>query len=268
VGILLPCRLAASSTVIPTFRFTMARQHSCRARGRQNFDAEFRTGGIEKEFSKIAEEVRTRYTLDYIHDDRSSRQVPHPRVKVLRPNLTVDCKKGLLGPRAVRQSAAACHAVDLHDHETDVAMNMDAMNSLLGGNALLALGCCHPWGGGDLPGGMEVKRPRQPGRGLRIVPVQPRDEFIVLVGSHTCARRRSHMRRLAGVGHPPPESAGGLSLTSLLHRSLSRAPGCIGRRQCLLAGRDLPRPLTLGQSGIAGASSTARLRHGGQSPSG
>ena len=60
-----------------------------------NFDAEFRTGGIEKSFAKIAEEVRTRYTLDYItHEPLIDGKYRTLEVKVLRPNLTVIAKKG------------------------------------------------------------------------------------------------------------------------------------------------------------------------------
>ena len=60
-----------------------------------NFDAEFRQKGIEESFAKIADEVRTQYTIGYYtHEpfiDGKYRQV---EVKVLRPNLTVIAKKG------------------------------------------------------------------------------------------------------------------------------------------------------------------------------
>jgi VWFA-related protein len=60
-----------------------------------NFDGEFRQKGIETSFAKIAEEVRTQYTIGYYtHEpfiDGKYRQV---EVKVLRPNLTVIAKKG------------------------------------------------------------------------------------------------------------------------------------------------------------------------------
>jgi VWFA-related protein len=60
-----------------------------------NFDGEFRQKGIENSFAKIAEEVRTQYTIGYYtHEpfiDGKYRQV---EVKVLRPNLTVIAKKG------------------------------------------------------------------------------------------------------------------------------------------------------------------------------
>jgi VWFA-related protein len=60
-----------------------------------NFDGEFRQRGIETSFAKIAEEVRTQYTVGYVtHEpfiDGKYRQV---EVKVLRPNLTVIAKKG------------------------------------------------------------------------------------------------------------------------------------------------------------------------------
>ena len=51
--------------------------------------------GIETSFAKIAEEVRTQYTVGYYtHEpfiDGKYRQI---EVKVLRPNLTVIAKKG------------------------------------------------------------------------------------------------------------------------------------------------------------------------------
>ncbi len=60
-----------------------------------NFDSEFRQGAIEASFAKIAEEVRTQYTIGYYtHEpfiDGKYRQI---EVKVLRPNLTVIAKKG------------------------------------------------------------------------------------------------------------------------------------------------------------------------------
>jgi VWFA-related protein len=60
-----------------------------------NFDGQFRQKGIETSFAKIAEEVRTQYTVGYYtHEpfiDGKYRQV---EVKVLRPNLTVMAKKG------------------------------------------------------------------------------------------------------------------------------------------------------------------------------
>ena len=60
-----------------------------------NFDGEFRQRGIEDSFARIAEEVRTQYTVGYYtHEpfiDGKYRQV---EVKVLRPNLTVIAKLG------------------------------------------------------------------------------------------------------------------------------------------------------------------------------
>jgi VWFA-related protein len=60
-----------------------------------NFDGEFRQKGIEDSFARIAEEVRTQYTLGYYtHEpfiDGKYRQV---EVKVMRPNLTVIAKLG------------------------------------------------------------------------------------------------------------------------------------------------------------------------------
>ncbi len=58
-------------------------------------DAEFRTPGIARSFSKIAEEVRTQYTIGYYSRepfvDGKYRKL---EVKVLRPNLTVIAKEG------------------------------------------------------------------------------------------------------------------------------------------------------------------------------
>jgi VWFA-related protein len=60
-----------------------------------NFDGEFRQKGIEESFARIAEEVRTQYTLGYYsHEpfiDGKYRQI---EVKVMRPDLTVIAKKG------------------------------------------------------------------------------------------------------------------------------------------------------------------------------
>ncbi len=59
------------------------------------FDAEFRTGGIEKSFARIAEEVRTQYTLGYYtHEPFIDGKYRTVEVRVLRPNLTVIAKKG------------------------------------------------------------------------------------------------------------------------------------------------------------------------------
>lgn len=60
-----------------------------------NFDAEFRTGGIEKSFAEIAKEVRTQYTVGYYtHEDFIDGKYRSLEVKVLRPNLTVIAKRG------------------------------------------------------------------------------------------------------------------------------------------------------------------------------
>jgi VWFA-related protein len=59
------------------------------------FDAEFRTGAIEKSFSRIAEEVRSRYTLGYYtHEPFIDGKYRTLEVRVLRPNLTVIAKRG------------------------------------------------------------------------------------------------------------------------------------------------------------------------------
>jgi VWFA-related protein len=59
------------------------------------FDAEYMSGAIEKSFSRIAEEVRSRYTLDYITQepliDGKYRKL---EVRVLRPGLTVLARQG------------------------------------------------------------------------------------------------------------------------------------------------------------------------------
>jgi VWFA-related protein len=60
-----------------------------------NFDGEFRQKGIENSFAKIAEEVRTQYTVGYYtHEDFVDGKYRTLEVKVLRPNLTVIAKKG------------------------------------------------------------------------------------------------------------------------------------------------------------------------------
>jgi len=60
-----------------------------------NFDGEFRQRGIETSFAKIAEEVRTQYTVGYYtHEDFVDGKYRTLEVKVLRPNLTVIAKKG------------------------------------------------------------------------------------------------------------------------------------------------------------------------------
>jgi VWFA-related protein len=58
-------------------------------------DPEFRTGGIEKSFAKITEEVRTQYTLGYYtHEPFIDGKYRKVEVRVLRPNLTVIAKDG------------------------------------------------------------------------------------------------------------------------------------------------------------------------------
>jgi len=60
-----------------------------------NFDAEFRQKGIETSFAKIAEEVRTQYTVGYYtHEPFIDGKYRTVEVKVLRPNLTIVAKKG------------------------------------------------------------------------------------------------------------------------------------------------------------------------------
>ena len=60
-----------------------------------NFDGEFRQKGIENSFAKIAEEVRTQYTIGYYtHEPFIDGKYRSVEVKVLRPNLTVISKPG------------------------------------------------------------------------------------------------------------------------------------------------------------------------------
>jgi len=60
-----------------------------------NFDGEFRQRGIEVSFAKIAEEVRTQYTVGYYtHEPFIDGKYRSVEVKVLRPNLTVLSKPG------------------------------------------------------------------------------------------------------------------------------------------------------------------------------
>jgi len=60
-----------------------------------NFDGEFRQKGIETSFAKIAEEVRTQYTVGYYtHEPFIDGKYRQLEVKVMRPNLTVIAKKG------------------------------------------------------------------------------------------------------------------------------------------------------------------------------
>lgn len=60
-----------------------------------NFDGEFRQKGIEDSFKKIAEEVRTQYTIGYYtHEPFIDGKYRSLEVKVMRPNLTVIAKKG------------------------------------------------------------------------------------------------------------------------------------------------------------------------------
>lgn len=60
-----------------------------------DYDAEFRQRGIETSFAKIAEEVRTQYTLGYYtHEPFIDGKYRGLEVKVLRPNLQVFAKSG------------------------------------------------------------------------------------------------------------------------------------------------------------------------------
>jgi VWFA-related protein len=60
-----------------------------------NFDAEFRTGAIEKSFARITEEARSRYVLGYYtHEPFIDGKYRKLEVKILRPDLTVIAKQG------------------------------------------------------------------------------------------------------------------------------------------------------------------------------
>jgi VWFA-related protein len=60
-----------------------------------DYDAEFRQKGIETSFAKIAEEVRTQYTVGYYtHEPFIDGKYRSLEVTVLRPNLQVSAKKG------------------------------------------------------------------------------------------------------------------------------------------------------------------------------
>ena len=58
-------------------------------------DPEYRQGGIEQSFAKIAEQVRNQYTIGYYsHEPFIDGKYRKIEVKVLRPNLTVIAKEG------------------------------------------------------------------------------------------------------------------------------------------------------------------------------
>jgi VWFA-related protein len=72
-----------------------------------NIDAEFRTAAIEKSFTKIALEARTRYTVGYsTHEPFLDGKYRRLEVKVLHPDLTVLAPPGYWpGARELRQTA-------------------------------------------------------------------------------------------------------------------------------------------------------------------
>ncbi|MEO6912056.1 MAG: VWA domain-containing protein [Edaphobacter sp.] len=60
-----------------------------------HFDGEFRQKGIENSFARIAEEIRTQYTIGYYtHEPFIDGKYRSLEVKVMRPNLQVIAKKG------------------------------------------------------------------------------------------------------------------------------------------------------------------------------
>ena len=76
-------------------------------------DPEYRQGGIEQSFAKIAEQVRTQYTIGYYsHEAFIDGKYRKLEVKILRPNLTVIAKEGYYPtagdarPAAVREAEA------------------------------------------------------------------------------------------------------------------------------------------------------------------
>ncbi len=76
------------------------------------FDAEFRQKGIETSFAKIAEEVRTQYTIGYYtHQPLIDGKYRSLEVKVLRPNLQVIAKKGYY-PTAVDARPSTVKSVE------------------------------------------------------------------------------------------------------------------------------------------------------------
>jgi VWFA-related protein len=60
-----------------------------------DYDAEIRQKGIETSFAKIAEEVRAQYTIGYYtHEPFIDGKYRTLEIKVLRPNLNINAKKG------------------------------------------------------------------------------------------------------------------------------------------------------------------------------
>jgi VWFA-related protein len=60
-----------------------------------DYDAEFRQRGIETSFAKIAEQVRTQYTVGYYtHEPFIDGKYRTLEITVMRPNLQVIAKKG------------------------------------------------------------------------------------------------------------------------------------------------------------------------------
>jgi VWFA-related protein len=60
-----------------------------------NLDSDFRTAAIEKSYSKIAMEARTRYTVGWItHEPSLDGKYRHIEIKVMRPDLTILAPQG------------------------------------------------------------------------------------------------------------------------------------------------------------------------------
>jgi drug/metabolite transporter (DMT)-like permease len=128
------------------------------------------------------------------------------------------------------------------------------MNSLLRGNALLALAAAVLWGGGDFSGGMAVKSAGGAVRAaLRVVLLSHAASFTVLVTvAHLRGDPRPHGALLAwGIA---AGVAGGLSLTAF-YTALSRgAMGASAAVSGLLAAA-IPAAFTLWRQGTPGARS-------------
>ena len=125
------------------------------------------------------------------------------------------------------------------------------MNSLLRGNALLALGAAVLWGGGDFAGGMGVKRA---GGGLRaalgVVLLSQASSFLVLLALAHLHGDASPHGALLGWGIAAGVAGGG-ALTAF-YLALSRgAMGASAAVSGLLAAA-IPAALTLWQQGSPG----------------
>ena len=112
------------------------------------------------------------------------------------------------------------------------------MNSLLRGNALLALAAAALWGGGDFSGGMGVKRAGGGVRAaLRVVLLSHVTSLAVLVADCAGARRCVSAGRAAGVGHWR-RRGGRAGADVLLSGAVARRDGCFGGGERAAGGGD------------------------------